>query len=176
MKKIILILMLAVTAVFAQGQITFNTQVSNINGCGGTYGSVSVMRVMGGVAPYLYSKDGGSHYQASTLFGNLITGNYSIVVKDHTGVTATHNVSVGVNAPVRFTYSVLNCSDCNTANGAISILGSGGAGYYSYSITNGVSWQSNNNFMGLGNGSYSIMVKDVMGCVSGVVNVVVGCN
>jgi len=54
---------------------------------------------------------------------------------------------------------------CNGQNnGTITVNASGGSGSYLYSIDNGVSWQSTNNFTELASGTYPILVKDPGSC------------
>ena len=62
--------------------------------CEGTCnGSINVTPV-GGVAPYQYSIDGGTTYQASSIFSNICGGSYGVTVLDSTGNTYTQQVTV----------------------------------------------------------------------------------
>ncbi|NVO21681.1 MAG: SprB repeat-containing protein, partial [Bacteroidetes bacterium] len=54
---------------------------------------------------------------------------------------------------------------CNgQSNGTITVNATGGSGSYLYSINNGTSWQSINNFTGLAAGTYTVLVKDPGSC------------
>lgn len=54
-------------------------------------------------------------------------------------------------------------SSCSAADGSITVAGSGGSGTYTYSL-NGGTYQSSTHFYNLAIGSYSIAVKDSLGC------------
>jgi hypothetical protein len=61
--------------------VSFLTQVSNAS-CGDSADGNITFSASGGVAPYQYSIDGGAHFQLSNQFTGLITGTYSLLVKD----------------------------------------------------------------------------------------------
>ncbi len=58
---------------------------------------------------------------------------------------------------------VNDISDCETQNGQIRIIGSGGEGTYEYSIDGGESWQLDSLFTNVSAGEYSILLRDEMG-------------
>ncbi len=63
---------------------------------------------------------------------------------------------------------------CNGVDGQITILSvSGGTAPYQYSIDNGANWQNSNIFAGLSSGTYSVLVKDNVGCTSTVNTIVI---
>ena len=53
-----------------------------------------VVTVTGTVAPFTFSKDGGTTFQSSNLFENLPAGTYTIVVKDADDVILAANVTI----------------------------------------------------------------------------------
>ncbi len=56
-------------------------------------------------------------------------------------------------------------TDCNgTTGGSIVVNAYGGSGTYLYSIDNGTTWQSLNNFTGLAPGDYTVLVQDPGQC------------
>ena len=176
MRKVILILMLTVTAMMVNAQITFTTNKTNINGCGGSYGSINVTNVSGGSPTYTYSKNGGSTFQGSNLFNNLTAGLYQIAVKDANGVISSNvGATIGTNATVGLTTTIYDATDCAINNGAISVLGNGGCGVYNYSKDGGVTYQSSNIFSHLMAGTYNIMVKDAQKCLSPITPTTVNC-
>lgn len=60
----------------------------NICGCDGSFAILA----SNGSTPYSYSIDNGSTYRNTPLFTNLCPGQYSIIVKDVSGVTSTNSV------------------------------------------------------------------------------------
>jgi hypothetical protein len=77
-------------------------------------------------------------------------------------VTKTINVS-----QVTYTFVKTNINCRGTNNGSISITPAGGITPYSYSINNGVTYVSGAEFTSLAAGSYQVIVKDSIGCTSG---------
>ncbi|MEQ1745483.1 MAG: gliding motility-associated C-terminal domain-containing protein [Saprospiraceae bacterium] len=53
--------------------------------CLGKLGIVNFGTVQGGIGPYLYSVDGGQHFQSPASFINLKPGNYTLVIQDVNG-------------------------------------------------------------------------------------------
>jgi hypothetical protein len=83
--------------------------------------------------------------------------------------TKTMKISVGL--AVTGTPTNLTCNNDNS--GAITLLASGGDNNtYSYSV-NGSAWQSSATFSGLSAGTYTIRVKDGMGCIANGSNVTI---
>jgi Secretion system C-terminal sorting domain/SprB repeat len=118
----------------------------------------------GGTSPYQYSINNGVSYQASNIFSGLVTGTYSVIVKDVNGCTSA-TVAIMTNvAGLSITASNIS-SACSSSNGSITANGLGGVAPLQYSI-NGSSYQSSNVFNGLGGGNYIVYVKDNNGCIS----------
>jgi len=134
---------LAATATVQQG-ITCNGQSDGrINASGS-----------GGIPPYQYSLNNGT-FQNSGLFVNLASGNYSVVVRDNVGSTASNLVPLVQPPPVTATASV----NFNT----ITVSASGGSGAFQYSI-DGTTFQPAATFNSVVNGTYTLTARDVNGC------------
>ncbi|MBK6610209.1 MAG: gliding motility-associated C-terminal domain-containing protein [Sphingobacteriales bacterium] len=58
-------------------------------------------------------------------------------------------------------------TNCGLTDGSITITASGGNGSYQFSINGGATWQTSGNFVGLGAGSYPILVTDGMCSITG---------
>lgn len=130
--------------------------------CGSNNGSISVSAT-GGSAPYMYAIDN-SPPVLSPEFPGLFAGNYTIVVTDNVGCTASVTAIVGeTEAPV-IEDIVTENSTCNQPDGSITILASGGFGMLSY-ILNSNPPQSAPLFENLTAGNYAIQVIDEAGCV-----------
>lgn len=80
------------------------------------------------------------------------------------GCEASQTVQItSPNAPIIDAINTTN-PDCGAANGGIIINASNGSSPYTYSINNGVNFQASNTFTNLSSGSYSVVVKDNLGC------------
>lgn len=123
----------------------------------------------GGVPPIQYSTNG-INFQTNNFFTGLAPGTYTVTVKDFAGCTNVISVQIiSGNAPT--VTATPTSTYCNTANGSIMAFGAGGMAPLQYSI-NGNTFQSSNVFNSLPTGTYSVTVKDALGCL-GVVSVTV---
>ena len=134
-------------------------------------GSIQV-NAAGGTAPYTYSKDGGTTFQASNSFTGLGAGNYAIVVKDFKGCTGSTNVIINLNTIV-VTATPTAASTCTSNNGKIQLFRTGGYGPYTYSL-DGNTYQSSNVFLNVAAGTYTGYVKDAKTCIGFLSGIVVG--
>ncbi len=135
-------------------------------------GSIQVTPA-GGTAPYTYSNDGGTTYQASNSFSGLGAGNYTIKVKDSKGCTSGNiNVTINLNTIV-VTASVVNATSCLSNNGQVQLFRTGGYGPYTYSL-DGNTYQASTIFTGVAAGTYTGYVKDSKTCIGTLSNIVVG--
>jgi len=134
-------------------------------------GQISVTAT-GGTTPYQYSRDNGGSFQASPTFTGLVAGNYTILVRDARGCTATVT-NITLTQPTQVNLSLSNsqnplCKDAN--NGSVTVSASGGQPGYTYSI-NGGAFQASNVFMGLTAGTYTVTVRDSKNCESTLANI-----
>jgi gliding motility-associated-like protein len=95
-------------------------------------------------------------------------GDYQFQVTDATGVcsalSGVTTIMQIVSPSVIAATTPLTCS--GSANGTITVTASLGIAPYTYSIDNGVTFQSSNVFTGLAAGGYQLVVKDNRGCKS----------
>ena len=129
-----------------------------------------IVTAAGGVGSYQYSKDGGTTWQASNIFTNLVAGTYSIMVKDQATPTIdTATVSgIVITQPddlVAVLVSTANETAFDANNGIVVLSQTGGVGPFTYS-KDGVNFQSSATFTGLTAGSYTFTVKDSTGDTS----------
>jgi hypothetical protein len=69
-------------------------------------GSITVT-ASGGVAPYMYTIDGGQTYQSSPIFNNLNPGTYFVMAKDANNATSTYgNITINTVPPVNYTLTL----------------------------------------------------------------------
>jgi len=146
--------------------ISITETITDVSCFGGNNGAID-LAVTGGNAPYRYSIDGGTSYQTSNTFPNLIADTYSVLVQD--ADLCTQPLSVTVNEPLAITAEA-EASDytCLPGGEAAITVGSniptaGGSGDYQYSI-NGGTWTASTTggtvFTGLTDGTYTIRVRD----------------
>ncbi len=133
---------------------------------GNSTGSVTVAG-SGGTAGYVYSIDGGATWQASSMFGSLTVGPYTIKVRDAAG--CIQNQAVLITGPATVlnatVVSQINVSCKGGTTGSVTVAGSGGTGGYTYSKDAGATWQAGGTFGTLASGAYTVIVKDANGCI-----------
>ncbi|PTX19320.1 gliding motility-associated-like protein [Pontibacter mucosus] len=139
------------------------TATAKATTCGDSNGSIVVSNVSGGAGGYTYSING-APFQASTTFGNLLAGTYTIAVQDAKGCMGTRTVIVeDVAGPSDMTL-VAKASTCGASNASITVSNVvGGTSGYTYSI-DGKNFQTSATFATLAAGEYTITVKDKNGC------------
>jgi len=134
----------------------------NASTCAASDGSI-IATANGGVPPYTYSIKEGV-FQQNNDFASLPGGDYSVVVKDSLGCTATQLVAINNDQTnIKILTSVTNNTGCSAANGAITISVAGAKKPILYRLNSG-QYQSGNTFTNLKSGSYSIVVIDSTNC------------
>jgi hypothetical protein len=117
--------------------------------------------------------NGGGIFESNTT-SKIPTASWSMV-----GGKITYNISMTegdcpsyVPLQAKVTYQNSTCNATQNCDGSITIAASYGIPPYSYSINNGLTWQSSNFFFNLCPNSYTTLVRDVSGStLSNVVNV-----
>lgn len=112
-----------------------------------------------------FSLDGGP-YQASNVFINVPAGNHTISVQHTNGCTKTVDVLIDDNQPLSATLSNVQNVVCNGAStGSVTVDVTGGTGTIEYAISpNLTAFTTNNVFTNLAAGTYTIIVRDEIGC------------
>ncbi len=153
----------SVTAVSCPA-ISLNTTPTNTSGPAATNGSI-VAVASGGTAPYTYSKNGGTSFQATGTFNNLATGIYAVVAKDANGcLSASASTVVGSTCPtITASATTVNTIKCESNTGSITITAGGSTGFM-YNLNSG-SFQVSNVFGSLAVGNYNYGVMDLNGCL-----------
>ena len=142
--------------------ITFTNTLTHPLCNGDANGSITI-NAIGGNGSLQYSIDGGATFQSSSIFNNLNSGNYSIVIEDINNCQSTGSATLNNPTLITFTSSANN-ETCGNSNGSIVIVGNGGTGTLQYSIDGGSNFQSSGTFSGLTGFTYSIIVEDANGC------------
>ncbi|MFN3752447.1 T9SS type A sorting domain-containing protein [Flavobacterium sp.] len=108
----------------------------------------------------------GGVYQSSNTFTNVVSGNYSVTVKNNSGCISLATLTVinqQPSVPAAPTIS-LTQPTCSTTTGIITITTPTGTGF-TYSLNNDT-YQSSNIFSGIASGNYNVTVKNSNGCIS----------
>lgn len=117
-----------------------------------------------GTGIYTYSKDG-TNYQTSQNFEDLISGDYTIYVKDVNNCVKDFNTNISQPDEIKITKNHKDIITCyGDATGQIELLATGGTGAFEYSIT-GKPYQSSGIFEDLTFGFYQVNAKDANGCI-----------
>lgn len=136
----------------------------NVSCFGGNDGAIT-LSAAGGTGTLQYSNNGGVSFQASPVFSGLTAGTYSTIVKDAAG--CQNGSVVTIVQPSQLVFNAIPTAvSCNGGNnGSVTITSAiGGLGALSYSINNGITYQSGTTFSGLAVGTYTILLRDIAGC------------
>ncbi|MEM6318896.1 MAG: gliding motility-associated C-terminal domain-containing protein [Bacteroidota bacterium] len=139
-----------------------SVEVTNPSDCNANDAVITI--VANGDGGLQYSLDG-STWSNGNSFINLLPGLYNVWVRNDDGSceAAYENNPVVINAPTGpiITDCIgTNPSDCNTDDGRLTVLATGGQGRLQYSIDGGANWQTSNEFTNLAAGVYSIAVAN----------------
>ncbi|WP_129583064.1 T9SS type B sorting domain-containing protein [Flavobacterium cyanobacteriorum] len=120
-----------------------------------------------------YAVDNGT-YTSSNTFSNLTTGNHIITVKHVNGCIQSLPVNIQNGVPVNATATVNGTISCfGATTGAIRVTASGGTGGLQYAISPDFNYVASGNFTGLAAGTYTIRVRDAIGCIREIQNIVI---
>ena len=132
--------------------------------CAGSSTGEVTIEGSGGTAPYQY-RIGTTAYQASGTFSALAAGSYTLSVQDAN--QCSQDIQVVIAGPlVPLAINIITSTDVScagSANGQITVSGSGGEGPYNYSL-NGGTYQSSGTFSNLDVDTYTVSVQDANLC------------
>ncbi len=131
--------------------------LTHISCAGATDGEIEITAVEGGSAPYLYSLDG-QNWQNAPLFDGLAAATYQLYIQDASGFI--HQMEVILTEPSPLTLEV------TTADGELTAHAAGGTPPYQFSLDGGVTWQADSTFSDLMPGTYTVLVRDLNGCLA----------
>jgi gliding motility-associated-like protein len=147
-------------------EIMIQNETANYLCHGSLQGDISINGVSGGVAPYMYSINGGTDFYSSNLFTALAPGSYQTVVMDATGCSINGNLNILTEPPQIqvATYSQVDITSCSDSNeGSILVTGTGGTGTITYSL-DGDPPVAVGDFQNLPGGNHIITLMDDNGC------------
>ncbi|MBC7696535.1 MAG: gliding motility-associated C-terminal domain-containing protein [Burkholderiales bacterium] len=132
--------------------------------CNGVCNGTATGNMSGGTLPYTYSWTPAA--PSASVITNLCPGTYTLKVTDFKGCSKTNTVTIF--QPTVISVNVTSVSPtCNgLCNGSINSLPSGGTGPYTFTLqSSGAPVTSNPPYTNLCAGSYTVIVKDVAGCI-----------
>lgn len=139
---------------------------TNASGCAGNDGQVAVA-ASGGQEPYQFSVNGGP-FGNQSAFTSLAPGTYTIVVRDFRNCESSIQAIVNADGSDLSAQTIIQPdTECLNDNGSVTINVNGGTPPYQYRLGN-QSFNSNNQFTNLKNGSYTFTVRDADNCSIGV--------
>ena len=107
----------------------------------------------------------GVDYQSSNIFTALAPGNFTVIVKNTDGCTASANVMLEKTTNTFTIAEAVKNSSCLANNGGIDITVNGGNTPYTYRWSGPGNFSSNSEDLdGLAPGDYTVVVTDVNGC------------
>jgi len=132
--------------------------------CGLSNGTMTLGAVTGGTAPFTYSVDASS-FTASTFYASLAAGSHGLYVRDANGCIFATSVSISnANGPTAIEATPAGAT-CGLSNGTIAFgTVTGGSAPYTYSVDDS-DFIASTSFDSLAEGSHSIQVRDVNGCI-----------
>ncbi|MFN5459249.1 MAG: T9SS type A sorting domain-containing protein, partial [Bacteroidota bacterium] len=137
--------------------ITATASITPISCNGGSNGAIDITPV-GGVSPYSYSW---SNTLTTEDISGLVSGTYSVEIKDTYGCTGTATFTVNQPAALSATLNTVNVNCFGTSTGMIYLTVSGGTGTKTYLWSTGSTSQ---NLLNVPAGSYSVTITDANGC------------
>ena len=151
--------------------ITSATTVTNVLCNGGNTGSINLVAAGGAGGPFQYSINGGTTFQPTGLFSNLIAGAYNVRIKDNGACVKDTVINITQPTAITASAATTNATCSATPNGSITVTASGGVPPLTYS-NNGTTYQGSNIFA-ITDGTYTITIKDNNGCTKVLTNVIV---
>lgn len=161
-----------VSAVVTQPNQLNATAVGSSLACFGNTNGIGSVAVSGGTPPYSYLWSNGDVTQS---ISGLAAGNYTVIVTDANGCTAT--ASAAVTQPNELVATVLNqtnvvCFDNN--NGTIELTATGGTQPYSPLVQWSDGFVGGPIRTGLAPGTYTATITDANGCSASVTTTING--
>ncbi|HLP71739.1 MAG TPA: PKD domain-containing protein [Bacteroidales bacterium] len=165
-------------AITQPAMLTATVNKTDITCNGANNGSISITAAAGGSGTYEYSINGGTSWQASGNYINLLPGNYDVRIRDAaaTGCTTILYPNLVISEPLVLNMTstgniILDCFDDKDAMG--TFFGSGGTLPYTFAVTTNTtgatipaSGFNSQSFFNGGSGTISVTVTDSKGCTA----------
>jgi gliding motility-associated-like protein len=132
--------------------------------CNATNGSINIL-VSGGTSPYQYSIDNGLSFSSSSLFENLSSGAYQILIQDSLFCQDSLLFNLNTSIQPNITDLILSNPTCGDLSGSAIVIVEDAIAPISY-ILNGTDTNSTGVFENLNSGTFSLLVIDSLGCTA----------
>ncbi|MEQ8702914.1 MAG: gliding motility-associated C-terminal domain-containing protein [Phaeodactylibacter sp.] len=131
--------------------------------CAGGDDGMATVEILSGdfQPPFTYAWSNGA---ASAAVDNLGAGTHSVTVTSANGCSAVDSITLTAPEALLINLNISPISCFGEADGAVQVVAEGGTPPYVYAIDDGA-FQSNSTFTGLNEGSYTVAVQDVNGCI-----------
>ncbi|MEM9984204.1 MAG: T9SS type A sorting domain-containing protein [Bacteroidota bacterium] len=141
--------------------VVSTTMIDSVDCFGGADGSASAIAV-GGQGDFLYSWDTDPVTNAAGLT-NQSAGTYTLTVEDELGCIRTLEVDIFEPDTLEITFDITKETVTGAMDGGASTTITGGTGPFTYSWSSG---SDSSALAGVSEGSYTLTVTDVNGCVT----------
>lgn len=143
---------------------TLGFETSDVDCHGNNTGTAGVM-VEGIASNPTYFWSGPGNFESDTQeVGNLIAGNYQVIVEDEFGCEVMGEIFIEEPLPLSADFVIEDVSCFGQEDGFVSILANGGTTPYAYSLNSGQDFSTAALFSNLSGGDYSLLVQDANGC------------
>ncbi len=135
------------------------------NSCGGaSNGSITIEGTLG-AGDYVYSFDGGAHFNSMNHIGNISSGTFDVIIKDAAGCTIDTTVLIEDFPPIQPVITTLPVPCNGGGSGEVDVAFSG-TDTYDFSLDGGTTTVTGTTFLDntLAEGSYTLSITDVHGC------------
>jgi len=146
-------------AQFGCASLEINLTQVNIDCFGNCNGSLDIINIENGNAPYTYMW---SNDADSKTLSNLCPGNYNVTVIDNSNCSIFGSFSIIEPSQLNSSIAITHESGVGESDGTANASTSGGVSTYSYLWSNGMTTQS---ISGLAPGVYTLQTTDSNGCV-----------
>jgi|GEM_PF-1763487 len=143
--------------------LSLTVKAVNAKCSGGADGGI-IVSGSGGNNPYQYKLNAGPLQTGETFLDLKDKTTYVVTMVDATGCSTSQTAVIGAPQPLDIVPTVTPTKCTGTADGIISVSGTGGAGAYQFQIGSGA-FQAGTVFTGLAANTYQIGIKDGNGCV-----------
>ena len=139
------------------GSLSINGTVTDVTCEAGSNGAIDISPA-GGLTPYTFNW---SNTEITEDISTLSTGSYTVSIEDQDGCILAETFTINDGIPIVINAVAIDNEECNTDNGSIDIIVTGGSGFYGYQWSTNATTQD---ITGLNAGLYIIDVIDGNGC------------
>lgn len=149
-----------------KSSILFDTLTHDIKCFGQNNGSIALSNFSGGVKPYTLALSPSTIFKSDSVFSNLTSGNYTVLVRDSTGCEVLNNFNI--KAPVQLDLQItlkndVTCFGLNDGTVGVNIIG-GSAPFSLKGFGNTIISNGAHTFLNLDGQSENIKVTDSHFC------------